>query len=175
MRIVEQAIVIQAPAEQVFAYTDDIRNMGFHMSEKSSMPMMGSKLKLEILTPQPTGVGATYRYSGKMMGLTIDFSETVTKYVPNREKIWHTIGEPKLIIMSGYEMRTTVEPLSPDSSRLRISIAYDLPASGFWNFVGVLLGDWYSRWCLRQMTEGTRQALAAQAATGGQIAPPRAA
>ena len=35
--------------------------------------MMGSKLKLEIMTSEPTGVGAVYRYSGRMMGLTIAF------------------------------------------------------------------------------------------------------
>jgi hypothetical protein len=40
------------------------------------MPMMASTLKLEIVS-EATGVGATYRYSGRMTGLTIDFSETV--------------------------------------------------------------------------------------------------
>jgi len=28
------------------------------------------------------------------MGVTIDFSETVTKHVPGREKVWRTIGKP---------------------------------------------------------------------------------
>jgi hypothetical protein len=66
-----------------------------------------------------------------MMGLPIDFSESVTKYIPPREKVWRTIGEPRLLIIASYEMRVAVEPLSPSSSRLTISIAYELPRSGF--------------------------------------------
>jgi hypothetical protein len=85
MTTVTETRDIRASAESVFGYVDDIRNVGWHMTERSSMAMMGSKLKLEILSGQPTGLGATYRYSGKMMGLSLDVSESVTKYVPNRE------------------------------------------------------------------------------------------
>ena len=105
--------LINASPEQVFAYVDDIRNLARHMSESPSMPMMGSKLKLEIVTPDPTGVGATYRYTVKMLGLVLDFSETVTTYIASREKIWRTIGEPKLLIMRGYKMRVLVVPVPP--------------------------------------------------------------
>jgi len=116
-----RSVTIEAPSERVFAYVDDIRNLARHMSESRSMPMMGSKLKLEIMTPETTGVGALYRYSGRMMGLTIDFSETVTQYVAGREKAWRTIGEPQLLIIAGYEMRVLVEPISPGSSRLDVA------------------------------------------------------
>jgi len=102
MSTLSRSVTIEAPAERVFAYVDDIRNLARHMSEGRSMPMMGSKLKLEIMTPEPTGVGAVYRYFGRMMGLTIDFSETVTKYVAGREKVWRTIGKPELLIIAGY-------------------------------------------------------------------------
>ena len=37
---------IEATAERVFAYVDDIRNLARHVSESGSMPMMSSKLKL---------------------------------------------------------------------------------------------------------------------------------
>lgn len=87
MSTLNRSVTIEAPAERVFDYVDDIRNLARHMSESRSMPMMGSKLKLEIMTTELTGVGAVYRYSGRMMGLTIDFSETVTKHVPGREKV----------------------------------------------------------------------------------------
>jgi hypothetical protein len=159
MIIVTKTAQILAPAERVFAYVDDIRNVGWHMTERSSMAMMGSRLKLEILSKQPTGLGATYRYSGTMIGLSLDFSETVTKYLPNREKIWHTVGEPQLLIISSYEMRLAVEPLSASSSRLTISIAYDLPRSPFWRLVGRLLAGPYSRWCLRRMVGDAKRAL----------------
>jgi uncharacterized membrane protein len=50
MATVTETVDIQAPAERVFAYVDDIRNVGWHMTERSSMAMMGSRLKLEILS-----------------------------------------------------------------------------------------------------------------------------
>jgi hypothetical protein len=76
MTTLSRSVSIEATAEGVFAYIDDMRNVARHMSKSRSMPMMGSKLQLEIMTLEPTGVGAVYRYSGQMMELTIDFSET---------------------------------------------------------------------------------------------------
>jgi hypothetical protein len=156
MSMLTRSVAIEAPAERVFAYVDDIRNLARHMSEGRSMPMMGSKLKLEIMTPEPTGVGAVYRYSGRMMGMTIDFSETVTKYIAGREKVWRTIGKPELLIIAGYEMRVLVEPVSPTSSRLTISIDYELPRAGIWRVLGWALAGAYSRWCLTSMAEGSK-------------------
>ena len=154
-----RSATIAAPAELVFDYVDDIRNLARHMSEARSMPMMGSKLKLEILTSNATDVGATYRYSGSMMGLVIDFSETVTKYVLGREKTWRTIGTPQLLIVERYEMGVVVEPISESISRLTISFDYDLPRSGVWRLVGRLLAGSYARWCLDSMISGTKQDL----------------
>ena len=159
-------VAIERTAESVFAFIDDIRNVGFHMSEQSSMAMMGSKLRLEILSAQPTGVGATYRYSGKILGRALDFTESVTRYVPNREKVWRTVEGPRLLIMSSYEMRLAVDPLSPSSSRLTISIAYELPAAWFWRCVAILLAGSYARWCLRRMCRDAKHALEATPPSG---------
>lgn len=159
MSTLSRTDLIKAPAERVFAYVDDIRNLAKHMSESRSMPMMGSKLRLEIMTPEPTGVGAIYRYSGRMMGLTINFSETVIKYVAGREKIWRTIGQPQLLIIADYEMRVLVEPVSTETSRLTISIDYRLPRQGIWRPIGWMLADTYARWCLTSMVEGAKQDL----------------
>jgi hypothetical protein len=161
MITVSETVEIRAPAEAVFAHVDDIRNLGWHMTSRSSMAMMGSRLRLDVLSDQPTGLAATYRYSGTVMGLSIDFSESVTKYVPPREKVWRTIGEPRLVIIASYEMRVAVEPLSPSSSRLTISIVYELPRSGFWRIVGLVLARSYSRWCLRRMCRDTKRVLEA--------------
>jgi hypothetical protein len=98
------------------------------MSESRSMPMMGSKLKLEILTPASTGVGATYRYSGRIMGLTLDFSETVTQYILGRVKVWHTI-----------------------------SFAYEWPRSLGGRLLGRGFAGSYARWCLDSMAEGAKR------------------
>ena len=159
MSTLSHSVTIEAPAERVFAYVDDIRNLARHMSESRSMAMMGSKLKLEIMTPETTDVGSVYRYSGRMMGLTIDFSEMVTRYVAGREKVWRTIGEPQLLIIAGYEMRVLVEPVSPKSSRLTIGIDYDRPRATIMRLLGLALAGAYSRWCLTSMIEGTKLAL----------------
>ena len=47
-------VAIERTAASVFAVIDDIRNVGFHMTQRSSMAMLGSKLKLEVLSPQPS-------------------------------------------------------------------------------------------------------------------------
>lgn len=155
MPALSRSAIIDAPAERVFAYVDDIRNLARHMSEGGSMPMMGSKLGLEIVTPYPTGVGATYRYSGRVMGLAIDFSETVTRYIPGREKIWCTVGAPRLLVIDSYEMRVLVEPVSASATRLTISVDYQLPRSGVWRLIGGMLAGRYAQWCLSSMINGT--------------------
>jgi hypothetical protein len=94
-----------------------------------------------------------------MMGLTLDFSEMVTRYVPGREKVWHTVGAPRLLIVGGYEMGLKVEPVSNASSRLTITFDYDLPSSRFWRLVGIALAPWYGRWCLDRMTQGAKRDL----------------
>jgi hypothetical protein len=167
MAALTRSAAIAAPAERVFAYVDDIRNLARHMSESRSMPMMGSKLALQITSPQSTGLGATYRYSGRMLGLTIDFSETVTEYVAGRKKVWRTIGRPQILIIDGYEMQVSVEPLNAHDARLTIAIDYTLPRSGFWRLAGWLLADAYSRWCLTSMVEGTKRDLEEQHGRGG--------
>ena len=169
MKTVSETVEIQAPAQEVFAHIDDIRNVGWHMTEQSSMAMMGSKLTVEVLSERPTGLGETYRYSGKIMGLTLDFSESVTKYVANREKVWRTIGAPRLLIMASYEMRLAVEPQPPSASRLTISIAYELPRPPFWMVLGILLAGWYSRWCLRRICRDTKRVLEARSRTDASI------
>ncbi|MGE0852997.1 MAG: SRPBCC family protein [Hyphomicrobiaceae bacterium] len=156
--MLSRSAIIAAPAERVFAYADDIRNLARHMSEGRSMPMMGSALTLDIVTPAITGVGATYRYFGRMMGLTIDFSERVTQYELGRRKVWHTVGTPRLLIIAGYEMEVLVEPVTIDSARLTIGIDYTLPGAP-WCAIGWLLAGTYSRWCLNSMVEGAKRDL----------------
>jgi hypothetical protein len=159
MPVLRRDKIIAVPADRVFAYVDDIRNLARHMSDNRSMAMFGSKLKLEILTPETTGAGATYRYSGRMLGLSLDFSEIVTKYVPGREKVWRTIGNPKLLIVANYEMRVLVEAISAAAARLSISFDCDLPRSIVGRLLGWALANSYARWCLDSMIEGAQRDL----------------
>ncbi len=159
MPSMSRSITIAAPASRVFAYVDDIRNMARHMSGERSMAMMGSRLTLEIVTPEATGVGATYRYFGRMMGLELDFSETVTRYESGQVKVWRTIGEPRLLIVSGYEMSLNVGTITDTTSRLTITFDYDLPRAGIWRLAAPALARWYGGWCLNSLATGAKRDL----------------
>ena len=144
----EQAIDIKARPQDVFAFVDDIHHTGWHM-EKSSMPMMGGKMEVEILSKNRTGLGAAYRWTGRVLGMPIDFSETVVKYAKDKERVWRTIGEPKIIIIGHYEMGFKLTTIQR-STRLTIYISYELPKPLFGKFLGWLLSGWYSKWCLKK-------------------------
>jgi hypothetical protein len=152
-----KSVLISASPEAVFRYVDDIRNTGWHMT-KSSMPLMGSKLELEIISKKESGRGATYHWSGKVMGFTIDFLETVTRWQPNEEKRWRTVNEPRLLIISNYEMWFRVQPVG-SQTRLSFGIEYDLPEALVWRVLGWLLAGWYCNWCLGRMTIDAKNAL----------------
>ena len=137
----EKNIIIHSAPEKVFAYMDNLGNTGMHMSE-SSMMMMGSKLKLEQLSTNPTGVGAKYHWSGKMMGMTIDFKETVTKWQPPKLKEWETVGEAKIIIMSWYRMWYEIAPYE-NKTLAKISISYLPPNEWYYKILSFFFANWY--------------------------------
>lgn len=136
---------------------DDLYKAGIHMSERSMM-MMGSKLKLEQLSINSTGVGAKYRWHGKMMGMTIDFSETVTKWQSPKLKEWETVGEAKLIIMSWYRMWFEISP-AENLTIAKISISYLPPKQWFYKILSFFFAQWYCNWCLNNMLTDTKSNL----------------
>jgi len=143
---------------------DDIANVGWHMEGERSMPLMGGKLHHEVLSENITGLGATYRWYGKVMGMTLDFKETVTKWVKNEEKVWSTIEDPKIIIMSKYEMRFNLSPIE-NGTKVTFEIDYELPRSLFGRILGKLLARKYADWCLRRACEDTKHILEAEQPT----------
>lgn len=60
---------------------DNLSNTGMYMMKSSGM-MMGSKSVLEQLTVNSTGIESKYHWYIKMLGMTMDFDETVTKWKP---------------------------------------------------------------------------------------------
>jgi hypothetical protein len=120
------------------------------MAELSSMAVIGSTLKLGTRSEQPAGLGATYRYSGRMMGLSLDVSESVTEYVPNRRRSGARFA---------YELLLAVEPRSAFSSRLTTSIAYDGPRSPLRRLIGWLFTGPCIRGCPRRMVGNAQRAL----------------
>ena len=150
-------IFIHSTPEKVFAQMDDFSKTGMHMSE-SSMMMMGSKLKLAQLSTNATGVGASYRWYGKMMGMTIDFSETVTKWQPDKLKEWETVGEAKIIIMSWYRMWFEISP-AEKGTIAKLSISYLPPKEWFYKILSFIFVKWYCNWCLNNMLNDTKKEL----------------
>lgn len=160
MKSTHKTIAIQASPEKVFAQMDDFSKTGMHMSE-SSMMMMGSKLTLEQLSPNPSGLGAKYRWYGKMMGMTIDFEEKVTKWEPPKLKEWETIGDAQIIIMRWYRMGFKITP-SENGTIVLMSISYEPPKAWFFRMLSFLLGPLYCNWCLNNMLNDTKKAMELQ-------------
>ena len=152
-----KSILIHSTPAKVFAQLDDFSKTGMHMTE-SSMMMMGSKLKLQQLSTNDTGVGASYRWYGKMMGMTMDFSETVTKWEQNILKEWETVGEAKIIIMSWYRMWFDISP-SKNGTIAKISISYLLPKEWYYKILSFFFANWYCDWCLNNMLNDTKKVL----------------
>jgi hypothetical protein len=146
-----------ASPQDVFKVIDDLGITGMHMM-KSSVMMMGSKLDLEFLTEHQTGPGSTYRWTGKMLGMKMDFTVEVTKWIEGKEKVWETRGRVKLIIISWYRMLLKVRPIST-GSEAELSITYENPKSFFNKILSFLFADWYCKWCLKKMLSDAKKSL----------------
>ena len=157
MKTKSKSIRIHSTPEKVFTQMDDFSKTGMHMSE-SSMMMMGSKLKLEQLSINSTGVGAKYRWYGKMMGMTMDFSETVTKWQSPKLKEWEIVGDAKMIIMSWYRMWFEITP-ADNGTIIKISISYLPPKELFYKILSFFFANWYCNWCLNNMLNDTKKSL----------------
>lgn len=157
VKTISRTETYNATPERVFTTIDDLGVTGMHMT-KSSMMMMGSKLHLKFLTTHHTGSGSRYRWTGTMMGLNMDFTVEVTKWIAGQEKVWETIGKPELIIYSWYRMMLVVLP-AESGAAAKLSIAYEKPNGFFNRILAFLLADWYCRWCLRKMLTDARKNL----------------
>ncbi len=149
--------LIHSSPEKVFVQMDDFSKTGMHMGENSMM-MMGSKLKLNQLSTYAIGVGATYRWYGKIMGMTIDFNETVTKWQRPVLKEWETIGDAKIIIMSWYRMWFEISP-TENRTMITISISYLPPKEWYYKILSFFFANLYCNWCLNNMLDDTKKNL----------------
>jgi len=147
----EKSVLVEAPAAQVFAYLDDPRAMAAHMGE-SSMMMMGSRMAMEVDGRGGRDVGSEIRMSGNMMGIAISLEEVITVRRPPHEKVWETIGAPRLVVIAQYRMGFEVTPQG-DASLLRVFIDYSLPAAPPASWLGRCFSGIYARWCTRRIAE----------------------
>ena len=157
MKIVEKTRTYTAYAERVFSCLDDLGVTGMHMT-KSSMPMMGGKMDFQFLTEKHTGAGTRYRWTGKVLWMTLDFTVTVTKWVMGVEKSWQTEKNARMIIMSWFRMDLKVEQYG-QHAMVKLYIAYERPEGIFNRLLSVLLADWYCKWCVENMLQDTEERL----------------
>lgn len=136
---------------------DEIGKTGMHMTT-SNMPMMGGKLELEQLSPNATGLHARYKWKGKVLWMKLDFTVEVTEWKKDELKVWETVGEAKIIILSWYRMRLLLTPMH-ENTRADLNISYEIPKSCWGKFLAFFLADWYCKWCLRNMLEDSKKAL----------------
>lgn len=157
MKTLTRIETFNEPASAVFKTIDDLGVTGMHMT-KSSMMMMESKLHLEFLTKHHTGLSSKYRWTGKMLGLRMDFTVEVTKWIEGKEKTWETIGYGKLIILSWYRMHLKLHSISKETEA-ELSITYEKPNSFFNKILSFLFAGWYCKWCLKKMLNDAKISL----------------
>ncbi len=149
-----RVIEVPQPAEEVFRCLDDVRVAGAHMQKGD----MGVKLRVEQLSANSEGEGATYRWLGKAFGLPIDYAVVVDRWIKDRERSSRTIGKARMIIMSGFRMHWTLEP-TDTGTRITIDFEYDLPSSLMGRLLSRLLGKRYGDWCLEMIVGDAVDAL----------------
>lgn len=146
-------MTLNGSPKDVFAFMDNIENTGKHMTKKNAA-MMGSKLDMEWLTVYKTGLGTKYRWKGKAMGMKMDFTVEVSKWIDGREKTWGTVGNAIMIVISWFEMYLNVMPAAGDKTIARLGIYYTKPRR---SILGFLFGRWYAKWCVNSMLKDTRK------------------
>jgi hypothetical protein len=152
VRNFERVIEINGNPDSVFAFMDDIRNTGKHMTENSNA-MMGSKLGLQWLSDNKTGLGTKYRWIGRVVGMEMDFTVEVSQWESGKRKVWGTIGNAKMIVIDWFEMYLIVTPNGKGETNTKLGIFYT-KHRGLWGF---LFGKWYSKWCVKSMLKDTKK------------------
>ncbi len=155
MKTISKKILIEALPEKVFETLDDLGVTGMHMTQSFGM-MMGSKLHLQYLTEHHTGLGSKYRWTGTMMGMKMDFTVEVTKWIKGIEKTWETIDEAKMIIYSWYRMHLLIKPMQ-NGTEAELSITYEKPKGWLARIISFLFADWYCNWCLKNMLNDAKK------------------
>jgi hypothetical protein len=165
-RSTETAVRIESAAETVFAYLDDHRHLGAHMSASSWM-MLGSKMDYEFDGYEARSVGSKFGFHGKILGIPLSAEQAVVIRMPPRLKVWEIIGVPNLWVIGRYRMGFEIVPAAR-SCRLRVFIDYDLPETAPTRWLGLIFADVYARWCTGRMAKDAADYFAE---TGAQAIP----
>ena len=142
---------VSAGSEAVFDELDQHERLSAHMMQSSRM-MAGGAMALKLDHGKGRRIGSLMSLQGQVLGVPIGVEQMVIDHTPPQQKIWETVGEPRLLVIGRYTMGFTVVP-RPGGSMLTVFIDYDLPTGG-WKIVGLLLGRFYARWCATNIVSG---------------------
>jgi hypothetical protein len=148
-RSTETTVRIDSSTETLFAYLDDHRHLGSHMSVSSWM-MLGSRMDYEFDANEARSIGSKFGFHGKILGITLSAEQIVAVRTPPEVKVWETIGSPNLWVIAGYRMGFEIRPEAA-GSLLRVFIDYNLPAAPPARWLGLIFADAYARWCTNRM------------------------
>jgi len=122
MTIVRESVIIKRPAEQVYAYVTDLKNL------PQWEPAI---LEVEQTSSGDLGVGTTYRGVNKMMGMRMNWTSIVNECEPNKK--WS-----ETIISGGSRIDEHLDFDSVDGST-KFTLAYDMKAGGILRLLSPLI------------------------------------
>lgn len=167
----EASATVPASIDQVFAHLDDFARLSSHM-DRASWVMAGGRMRFDFDAARGRQVGSRIRLVGRILGIPLSVEETVTERVPPARKVWETVGEPRLLVIGSYRMGFELLPRS-GGTLLRVFIEYALPSRAPFRWLGRFFGQFYAKWCTRQMIDDAIKAFASSAPAGstGHMAP----
>lgn len=81
MAVIEESILIRRPVDQVFAYATNVTNLTRWVADM---------VDVEMVSPEPMGIGATFKGANKVMGQRMPWTSQVTQYELN--KSWGAVS-----------------------------------------------------------------------------------
>jgi hypothetical protein len=145
----ETQVEIDAPPVEVFDFLDDHRRLLAHMTEPS-WQMAGSSMTIGMDKNQGRALGSRITLSGRILGLSLQVEEVVTKYNPPHSKTWETVGTPRLLVIGPYAMGFALSPRQ-GGWLLCVFIDYSPQGEGFCHLLGRLFSKSYAKWCTNRM------------------------
>jgi uncharacterized membrane protein len=114
MKSVKESVVINCPVDKVFDYTAKAKNW----------PIWQLMIvEAEPTSPEPMGIGSTYKGVVRLMGLSMKWKANVTEYKPN-------IKWSKNITSAGTYI-TELVTYEPAGEAVKFTIRYEVKASWF--------------------------------------------
>lgn len=173
-RSFETVVRPSAPPSAVFARLDNQTRLAAHMEQPSAM-MGGGRMTYDFDAGRGQAIGSHIKMGGSAFGISLYVDEVVTEREPPHRKVWETVGQPRLLVVGGYQMGFEITPAAA-GSELRVWIAYDLAPGLLGQLLGPILAPLYAKWCVGRMATDAAEFFASPAHAeprGAAVRPPQ--